>query len=164
MIFLLAVPWHENVWVPWCTHLWWLEGRMSQHGIYAHVTLSKCSYDSAPIMTPDKTTPENILHFQSIWHDLFLRMAAPLMTVSSCDGFSTPPPLLFIASISWWILLAGCLVVEACDCFRRTTCYLLPADKAMNSSPKWNSYCYQKHKIPITLDVRAQTRKWNKYS
>lgn len=44
------------------------------------------------------------------------------------------------------------------------SCYLLAADKPMNSGAKWNSYCYQKHKIPITLDVRAETRKWNRYS
>lgn len=44
------------------------------------------------------------------------------------------------------------------------SCYLLAADKPMNSGAKWNSYYYQKHKIPITLDVRAETRKWNRYS
>lgn len=48
--------------------------------------------------------------------------------------------------------------------FSPRRCYLLPADRAMNSGPTWNSYCYQKHKIPITLGVRAETRKWNRYS
>lgn len=42
--------------------------------------------------------------------------------------------------------------------------YLLLADRAMNSDPKWNSYCYQQHKISITLDVRAKKRKWSRYS
>lgn len=43
--------------------------------------------------------------------------------------------------------------------FSPRRCYLLPTDRAMNSGPKWNSYCYQKHKIPITLGVRSRDKK-----
>lgn len=159
--FLLAVPWHENVWVPpdVCTY-GSRESGVSWHGIYVHVTLSKCSYDSAPIMNPDKTTPEHILHFQSNWHDLFLWIYVPLMYVPSCDAlyfffffFSIHSLGLKVNPIGYLLCCGSLWMFSPCRC------YLLPADRAMNSGPKWNSYCYQKHKIPITLGVRSRDKK-----
>lgn len=87
--FLLEAPWHENVWVPLLYIL--MVAEVSQHGIYVHVTLSKRSYDTAPIMNPDKMTPVNILHFQSKWHDLFttiLHSCDTPLPASSCTAFS----------------------------------------------------------------------------
>lgn len=89
----------------------------------------------------------------------FLRYICPLLRC--------PLPLFFFSVHSLnpkvnpigWMLCCGSLWMFSPHC-----CYLLPTDRAMNSGPKWNSYCYQKHKIPITLGVRAETRKWNRYS
>lgn len=100
---------------------------------------------------------ENILHSQSKWHDLFPGLdsgyARHPRAVSSLLFF--PTRLLHLQlNPGWWTL--GCLASAV-------VIYCL-LDRAMNSDPKWNSYCYQKHKIPITLDVRAEKRKWSRYS
>lgn len=163
MIFFFT--WGSVTWKCWsCTYLWWPKSSVSQRGIYVHVTLSKCSYDSAPIMNPDEMTPENILHLHSRWHDLLLWSRVPPLMSPPVRFFF----LFFMISIHslhpkvnpiGWMLCRGSLWTFSPRC-----CYLLPADRAMNSGPKWNSYCYQKHKIPITLGVRAETRKWNRYS
>lgn len=69
--------------------------------------------------------------------------------------FFFPTRLLHLElNAGWWTF--GCLASAV-------VIYCL-LDRAMNSDPKWNSYCYQKHKIPITLDVRAEKRKWSRYS
>lgn len=143
--------------------LYKLKNSVSQRGIYVHVTLSKCSYDSPPIMNPDEKTPENILHSRSCWHDLFTEIVRfshrhpPCATL--CFFYSKLHPLHPKVNPIRWMFCHGSDFF-----FVPRSCYLLAADKPMNSGAKWNSYCYQKHKIPITLDVRAETRKWNRYS
>lgn len=90
----------------------------------------------------------------------FRYMSTPMpRLVPPFFSYSYPPYPPSQGKYHWWMLCYGSLwMLSACSC------YLLPADRAMNSTPKWNSYCYQKHKIPITLDVRAKKRKWNRYS
>lgn len=106
---------------------------------------------------------EDILHSRSCWHDLFTEIVRfshrhpPCATL--CFFYSKLHPLHPKVNPIRWMFCHGSDFF-----FVPRSCYLLAADKPMNSGAKWNSYCYQKHKIPITLDVRAETRKWNRYS
>ena len=121
-----------------CTYVQCLKDSVSQYGLYVHVTLSKRSYDSTPIMNPDESTPENISHFHSHWHDLSLWSCALSIDVPSCDALSFFL-FLFIASSassrgkSYWM---DVWVVDARECFCRSCCYLLATDRAMNSGAK----------------------------
>lgn len=91
-------------WLPCCTYFWQPKISVSQQGIYAHVTLSKFWYDSTPIMNPDDKTPENILHFRSRWHDLFLWSCALLIV--------TP------AVLPWLVFLSPVVVLAASSMLR----------------------------------------------
>lgn len=143
--------------------LYKLKNSVSQRGIYVHVTLSKCSYDSPPIMNPDEKTSctRALADMTFLPRSCVFPINIPPVqpSVSLCFFYSKLHPLHPKVNPIRWMFCHGSDFF-----FVPRSCYLLAADKPMNSGAKWNSYCYQKHKIPITLDVRAETRKWNRYS
>lgn len=163
MIFYLGVHDMKMFENPCCTYDRWI---MVCHSLafllmwhYQNVHMT------AAIMNSDEMTPENILHFHSCWHDLslwsgVLTFAAP----SSPFFFSVRTAGVLPASTPTQIPLGGCFVGEACGCRRHAAVIYRPLTGPWIPGPKWNSYSYQKHKIPITLGVRAETRKWNRYS
>ena len=165
--FSLEGSWHENVWAPLLyilmiakeqcvTACHWCPCDIIKMLIWQHT-----NYD------PDESTPEKnlTLPLSLTWpFTMILRYfdGRPLLCCPVFLFFSTQlRPLCIYPKVNpiGWMFCHGSLWMFLLCC-----CYLLAADRAMNSGAKWNSYCYQKHKIPITLGVRAGTRKWNRYS
>lgn len=167
--FSLEGPWHENVWAPllyilmigearWVTAWHLCSCDIIKMLIWQHTNYVSWRDDTGKHLAPPLS--------------LTWPFTAILRSSDTCPLLCCPLSFslsLFFPSIHSLHPKVNHRRVDALsrklvNVFSPRRCYLLPADRAMNSGPTWNSYCYQKHKIPITLGVRAETRKWNRYS